>query len=885
MSEKVRLVAPAGNFQALKSAVIAGADAVYAGVDRFSARAFAPNFSLDELQDAVDFAHLHGCEVYVAMNTLVKNSELPDALSYLFSLQKIGVDAVVMQDIGLIALARQCMAENTDNAEIHLNTHPSTPIRSSLPLLPSLPPLKIFASTQTTAHSIESVELLADMGVSRAILARELSLSEMQKIADYVKRHSNIGLETFVHGALCISYSGQCLMSSFIGSRSGNRGRCSQPCRQKYALINHNHNGKKSRAPKPISHLLSPRDMMLLDHVCDLIDAGITSFKIEGRMRRYEYVASAVFAYRQAIDACLADKDVADILDVEKTKLEAVFTRGFTDYYLTGKGKLMQTKRPHNRGVRVGSVSDYNPRKSIAQIILTSPLRKDDGIRIESDLGDTGMLVRGDATKILNVRTDSPVAVGDAVFRTYDVRVMESIVEMVDKPLSMDIHVNAHVEAGKPLVIELTDTDGNKALATSTILAQKADKKPMSQDAFEKQLLKFGDTPFDVESYDIHIGNDVFLPIKVINETRRHAVSALIAQRVGDSDENGRMNGVQTDDDGGGDDANYANDASGSDCMKERVEKCLSSLIQNPEEYTDRQTASKPSLIVGVHDFDCGARAISQGADCIYLAWEGRKHLERLSEYAKSNGIAIFLKTAHITKDGDTLRKFLAGRKQIIDGIVAKNLTAVAIAKELSIPFVADYHLNIFNSIAMGTMHDMGAMRIVPSVELTLDELKQLQGAPTECIVHGDVEVMVSESDILKIKGKGGNEGECKCKDTNQRNTASVIGYTFGLVDEKGYEFPVFADEDGMTHVLNSKELCAISMISKIIDAGTSGLRIDAEHMEPEYMEKVVSYYRREIDEYLVKRKGYRFEIDRRKKLESLSPRGFTRGHYLRGVD
>src|SRR5665648_1031285 len=554
MCEKIRLVAPAGNFQALKSAVIAGANAVYAGVDRFSARAFAQNFSFDELQDAVDFAHLHGCEVYVAMNTLVKNSELSDALSYLFALEKIGVDAIVMQDIGLIALTKQCMADNAGTSD----THPSALIPVSLPLrLPLLKPLQIFASTQTTAHSIESVKLLAKMGVSRVILARELSLLEMRNIADYVKHHSGIGLEVFVHGALCISYSGQCLMSSFIGSRSGNRGRCSQPCRQKYALVNHNQNGE-TRHPKPIRHLLSPRDMMLLDHVCNLMDAGITSFKIEGRMRRYEYVASAVFAYRQAIDACLANKDMTELLNAEKIKLEAVFTRGFTDYYLTGNGKLMQTKRPHNRGVRMGSVSDYNSRTSIAQIILTAPLRKGDGIRIESELGDTGMLVREDATNTISVRTDSPIAVGDAVFRTYDIRVMESIIEMVEKPLVIGIHLKAHAEAGKPLVIELQDTDGNKALTNSLISAQRADKKPLSQDAFGTQLLKFGDTPFVVESHEIYLGTDVFLPIKVINETRRHAVSALIAQRVGTSDEGYRMDGIQAEDNGGG---NYLNDA------------------------------------------------------------------------------------------------------------------------------------------------------------------------------------------------------------------------------------------------------------------------------------------------------------------------------------
>ncbi|MCK5660788.1 MAG: DUF3656 domain-containing protein, partial [Methanosarcinales archaeon] len=417
---------------------------------------------------------------------------------------------------------------------------------------------------------------------------------------------------------------------------------------------------------------------------------------------------------------------------------------------------------------------------------------------------------------------------------------------------------------------------------TSDISAQRAEKKAMSQDAFEKQVLKFGDTPFAVKSHDIYIGDDVFLPIRIINETRRHAVSALIAQRMGKLDEKDIMDGVEAGKNGGGDDANDANEY---DSIKERIEKCILTLISDTGNCADIQIASKPFLIVSVSDFDCGVRAISQGAGCIYLAWEGRTHLEKLSEYAKSHSIDIFLKTAHITKDGDALRKFLTGRKQIIDGIVAKNLTAVAIAKELSIPFVADYHLNVFNSIAMEAMYELGAMRIVPSVELTLDELKRLYGTPTECIVHGDVEVMVSESDILKIKGKDGNKDEGKVKGKDKKKIAIGTGYTFGLVDEKGYEFPAFADEDGMTHVLNSKELCAISMLSGIIDAGTSGLRIDAEHMEPEYMEKVVSYYRREIDEYLAKRKGYRFEIDRRKKLESLSPRGFTRGHYLRGVD
>lgn len=864
MNEKVRLVAPAGDLQTLKAAVTAGADAVYVGTGRFSARAFAPNFSLDELKDAVDFAHLHGCEVYAAMNTLIKDSELYDALSQFFAIIRLGVDAVVMQDMGFIALSKHCMAQMHDH----------------IPLLHAVPhtvqlTVQIFASTQTTAHSIESVEFLAGMGVSRVILARELSLSGMRAIAEHVKHHCGIGLEAFVHGALCISYSGQCLMSSFIGSRSGNRGRCSQPCRQKYTLVNHTKKGgANAPPPKPVRHLLSPRDMMLLEHICALIDSGITSFKIEGRMRRYEYVASAVFAYRQAIDACLSGKGVAYDLDAQKMNLEAVFTRGFTDYYLTGKGKLMQTKRPHNRGVRVGSVSDYNSGKSIAHITLTSPLRCDDGIRIESDFGDTGTLVREDATRMLSVRTESPVAAGDAVFRTYDVRVMRLIEEMVARPLTIGIHVKAVVEADKPLVIELSDKDGNMARAVSTILAQRADKKPMSQDGFEKQLLKFGDTPFFVESYDVHLGDDVFLPIKIINETRRQAVSALIQERVGNSGTGRTPEIIHKDNTGGGDEA--ADQCNG---IEDNIRECIASFAcakhagqpqASPVLPTVLSPLLPPLLIITVRDLDCGIRAISEGADCIYLTWEGRNHLEKLGEYARIHNIPLFLKTQHLIKDGRALREFLAGKRQFMDGIVAQNLTSVSVAKELGVPFVSDHHLNVFNSIAMKIMHDAGAVRVTASLELTLSEMGNLRGAPMECVVHGDVEVMVSESDILKIKGKS--------MDVDG-------GYTFGLVDEKGYEFPVFADEEGMTHVFNSKELCAISMIPGIIAAGATGLRVDAGHMKKEHVGTVTSYYRREMDEYLADPKGYRFRIERRKELETLSSGGFTRGHYLRGVD
>ena len=271
----VELLAPAGNFEALKAAVEAGADAVYLAGSNFGARAYAGNFSPEELTKAVRFAHLRGVAVHVTVNTIVADSELDSLAEYLSFLNEVGVDAILVQDLGVAALAKRVA-----------------------------PKLILHASTQMTVHSLEGVQFLENMGFSRVVLAREMTLPEIE----YICANSEAEIEIFMHGALCVCYSGQCLMSSMIGARSGNRGRCAQPCRLPYELIDEN--GTDLLEGKAGTYLLSPKDLNTLELLPKLIAAGVDSLKIEGRMKRPEYVAVVVETYRAALDGFIINNDL-----------------------------------------------------------------------------------------------------------------------------------------------------------------------------------------------------------------------------------------------------------------------------------------------------------------------------------------------------------------------------------------------------------------------------------------------------------------------------------------------------------------------------------------------------------------------------------------------
>ena len=351
------LLSPAGSMESLKAGIQNGADAIYLGGSSFGARAAATNFDNDELIEAVKYAKLRDVNIFVTVNTSIKETEIEDLISYTDFLYKIGVDAIILSDIGIAEVLRK----RYPNMELH-------------------------ASTQISAHSLNDVLELKQVGFDRVVIARELGIEEIKEICDNV----DIDIEVFIHGAICVSYSGQCLMSSMLGDRSGNRGRCAQPCRQSYKLINKT-TGKIINVNG--NYLLSPKDLCSIENIEKILDTGVKSLKIEGRMKRPEYVAVVTSRYRKAIDNYINNKITTDKKTL-KEDLEAIFNRKFTSGYLMSKNgsDIINLDKPNNVGVKVGEVLSFNLKKNKLKIKLSGKLSKGDGINLGG--GNIGRIIK-----------------------------------------------------------------------------------------------------------------------------------------------------------------------------------------------------------------------------------------------------------------------------------------------------------------------------------------------------------------------------------------------------------------------------------------------------------------------------------------------------------
>ena len=355
MKNEVELLSPVGDFECLKAAVQNGANAVYFGASQFNARASATNFDFDELEKVINYCALRNVKTHLTLNILIKNHEFKDAVLVAKKAYELGIDALIVQDLGLA--------------------------RFLMKLFPDLP---IHASTQMTIHNLEGVQELEKLGYSRAVLSRELSIQEIE----YICANSNIEIETFIHGALCICYSGQCLFSSMVGGRSGNRGRCAQPCRLPYQLIEEKEKGNKiTESVIDKGYLISPRDLCSLDYIPQLINAGVKCFKIEGRLKSPEYVAVVTRIYRKYIDMVLESKEyVVDEKDVQE--LKQIFNRGgFSTGHLSNKEnrELVYKEKPNNMGIYIGNVAGYNKIKGHVKLSLNDTIQIGDTINFENE--------------------------------------------------------------------------------------------------------------------------------------------------------------------------------------------------------------------------------------------------------------------------------------------------------------------------------------------------------------------------------------------------------------------------------------------------------------------------------------------------------------------
>lgn len=481
-------LAPAGNREALDRAVAAGADAVYLGYAAFSARAGAGNFDEAALREAVHFAHLHHVRVHVTVNTLVKDGELAGVLDVLRLLNEVRVDAVLVQDLGVLHLARTCF-----------------------------PDLPVHASTQMAIHNAAGVRWCKKMGMTRAVLARECSLAEIRKAADV-----GLEIEVFGHGAQCVAVSGQCLFSSMIGGRSGNRGRCAQPCRLLYT-----YRGKTAA-------WLSPRDVCMRDDLPELAKAGACSVKLEGRLKRPEYVATVAGSYRKGIDM-MAQGAFRKADEAERDGLLQIFQRGgFMRGYAmdTQDAGVICAERVNHGGVPVGSIEAVAG--GMARLRLARDLSDGDGLQIRNERGDQEMIYSGHDTQagniaVLRLRPDMRVKAGDEVFRLTSSAQLERARALELKQIPCDMTLVAL--PGEPLT--LTATDGESSVTVTADVVTAAQKRAMSEEDARKSLGKTGDTPFILRDLTVFAEN-AFVPVSTLNSIRRDALIALENQRAQD---------------------------------------------------------------------------------------------------------------------------------------------------------------------------------------------------------------------------------------------------------------------------------------------------------------------------------------------------------------
>lgn len=497
----IDLLSPVGNFECLKAAVQNGANSVYFGSDLFSARAFANNFSLEELEEAVLYAKTRGVKTNLTLNTLIKDSEFESAFELAKKSYEFGIDAIIVQDLGL---AKQ--------------------------LIKHFPNLNIHASTQMTIHNLQGALEMQELGFKRVVLARELSISEIE----YICNNTNIEIECFVHGALCISYSGQCLLSSIIGGRSGNRGKCAQPCRLPYELLEDNKKINKG-------HLLSTRDLCGLDFIPNLIKAGVTCLKIEGRMKSPEYVATVTRIYRKYID--LAESKEKYMVDEnDKKALLQVFNRGMSSYgHLSDKPnqKLVFKEKPNNMGLFLGKVQKYQKNKGYITLKLNEPISIGDTISLEKEDGTyhiSELMIKNKNVKDTVIgqtvtigRMKGNINLGDKIFKISSKTLNQIAIDSLkSESRKVALNCNLTIKKDQPIQIQVTSASDLKIYKDldiyykSSVIPELANNKPLDKEKVLNQINKTTDSIYEFKNINIDLDDGLFLPkISTLNELRR----------------------------------------------------------------------------------------------------------------------------------------------------------------------------------------------------------------------------------------------------------------------------------------------------------------------------------------------------------------------------
>lgn len=500
-NKKIELLAPSGTYESLVAAIQNGADAIYLGGVNFGARNNAGNFDNDELIQAVKYAHIRSVKIYVTVNTLINDEEMQECIDYITFLYNNDVDAVIIQDLGLASIIKEIF-----------------------------PDFEIHASTQMSIANTLDANFAKNMGFSRVVVARENSLAEM----DVIKKTSDLEIEAFVHGALCVSYSGKCLFSFIQGGRSGNRGSCAQPCRMKYDL-----KGNKGAALLENKYMLSMKDLSTINEIESLINGGIDSLKIEGRMRRPEYVATVVRNYRKAMDGILSGNITPEELQELEDEIKYVFNRDYTKGYIseTAANQMVNMESPKNKGVYLGTVLEVNSNTKRIKVKLEDDLRKGDGLSLGEYVGRiiAGKEIKNEAKKgeIIEMDYIGKTEPGTKIYKTYNKTIMDRATESYRKEnKKTPIACAIYLKLGENPKLTITDNQNNSIThIDESYVIEEAINKPVDDLVLEKQMSKLESTPFYLESLKIEKDENISIPMSALNKLRRETILILEEKR------------------------------------------------------------------------------------------------------------------------------------------------------------------------------------------------------------------------------------------------------------------------------------------------------------------------------------------------------------------
>ena len=825
------LLAPAGSIDALWAAIANGANAVYLGGKNFSARAFAENFTIPQIAEAVALTHFHGLKLYVTVNTLATDKEMPSVLFSVSELYKAGVDAVIIQDLGVMDLLHR-----------------------------AFPELPLHASTQMTITNGMGAGLLARSGVERVILPREMTLQDMA----IFKETSPLPPEVFVHGALCVCYSGQCLFSSMVGGRSGNRGRCAQPCRMAYQLCDEF--GDEIESNIEGKYLLSPKEMFGYTSLKDLYAVGMEAWKIEGRMKKPQYVATVCRIYSDALEKLREGREL-NVHEDDMRQLRQVFNRDDCDGYWHGNpgSSLMSYNRPNNRGVFLGRIQSVN--EGHITVKLAQPLHRGDGLEIWTNAQREGFTANviyiGDETVAQAAAGDivrlpaKRGGTGDRIFKTYDAPLMESAELSYQRLPSKSLHFEIQGLLGEALKISAYDDDGFRAEKEASYIVEPAENPQQPMNIAFAQLGRLGGTGYTLSTLKGNVHENALLPPSVLNKCRRDIVESLFAQR------------------------HAENVARPYDHPR------LLAVMKHaePDVKKMKRPGVYPALAALVDTEEKAELAAEKGIPDVYfdaLGFAGRKtvdfeFLAQSLSTKKSRLIPYLPQIILPSEERNWQARINSFIRFSLPAVVVNNICQIAMLQEMG--WKGEIHagpgLNIFNSAACRYLNNNGVKHITLSPELNLQQIQDMDfdGCEAGILAHGAVQLMVSEyclvGSVCGMRNKNDNEDvQCTRPCHSQ--------HKFFIRDEKGYAFPVLCDDDCRMHIFNSRELCLLPEIPELVDAGLNYLLLDVRLYDKRRAESILSLYAGAVKD------DFSFE-EAKRRMEGLV-KDYTKGHLRRGV-